>query len=193
MLGRTTRAQTPEPDWLAPLQGEPEIKRALAARANGHATPQSVGEQFRRVAADREDVQNLRRASKKAGRKGRRVPRWTCEDEAAVRDCLDAIRAEFGPVRGLVHGAVLMADRRIEDKNDEQFARVYDTKVGGLRAMLRAVGPDDLKALVLFSSLDGPVRADGLRQAYAEAANEVLNKTAQPRGGGGGRRAGSSP
>src|SRR5205814_1190712 len=52
LLGRTPEPQ-PEPDWLAHLSGEADIKRALGARANGNAAPRLIGEQYRAVAAQR--------------------------------------------------------------------------------------------------------------------------------------------
>ena len=73
-------------------------------------------------------------------------------DAAAVRACLGATRSELGPIRGLVHGAGVLADRRIEDQTDAQFATVYDTRVAGLRHLLAAIGTDDLRVLALFSS-----------------------------------------
>ena len=73
----------------------------------------------------------------------------------------------------------MLADRRIEDQTDAQFAAVYDTKVAGLRSLLAAVRPDsdDLRLLVLFSSSTARFGRTG-QVAYA-AANEVLNKWAQ--------------
>ena len=43
LLGRSAEP-TAEPDWLAPLRDEAEIKRALHAQARGPATPQAIGE-----------------------------------------------------------------------------------------------------------------------------------------------------
>src|SRR5205823_574264 len=87
------------------------------------------------------------------------------------------VRQEFGPVRGLIHGAGVLADARIEDKSGEQFDRVYGTKVAGLRALLAAVAPEDLRALVLFSSSTGRFGRTG--QVDYAVANEVLNKVAR--------------
>ena len=100
-------------------------------------------------------------------------------DTTAVEACLAAILAEYGPIRGLVHGAGVLADRRIEDQTDAKFAAVYDTKVAGLRSLLAAVRPDsdDLRVLVLFSSSTARFGRTG-QVAYA-AANEVLNKWAR--------------
>ena len=174
LLGRSP-APSLEPDWLVPLADEAEIKRALAARASGRATPQAISEQFRGVAANREIARNLRRIERAGARVAYRPV--DVRDAGAVRACLDAVRDEFGPIRGLVHGAGVLADRRIEDQTDEQFAAVYDTKVAGLRGLLAATAGDDLRVLVLFSSSTARFGRTG-QVAYA-SANEVLNKHAQ--------------
>ena len=173
ILGRSP-SPTPEPDWLAPLVDEAEIKRALHLRANGHSTPQAIGDHFRQVAGNREVLANLRRIEEAGARVVYRSV--DVRDGSAVRDAVAALRSELGPIRGLVHGAGVLADRRIEDQADEQFARVFETKVAGLDHLLLAVGADDLKALVLFSSTTARFGRVG-QVAYA-AANEALNKRA---------------
>jgi acyl transferase domain-containing protein/NADP-dependent 3-hydroxy acid dehydrogenase YdfG/acyl carrier protein len=178
LLGRSP-APAPEPDWLAAIDGRDEaaIKRALATRANGRATPQAIGEQSRRVMAGREIARNLRRIEAAGATVVYRAV--DVRDADAVRACLDDVRRAFGPIRGLIHGAGVLADRRIEDQTDAQFADVYDTKVAGLRSLLGALGPDAdaLRVLVLFSSSTARFGRSG-QVAYA-AANEVLNKWAR--------------
>jgi NAD(P)-dependent dehydrogenase (short-subunit alcohol dehydrogenase family) len=98
-------------------------------------------------------------------------------DAAAVRAAVAAVRRDYGPIRGLVHGAGILADRLIEEKTDEQFETVYSTKVVALRTLLDALGSDDLRALVLFSSSTARFGRKG--QADYAAANEVLNKMAR--------------
>ena len=44
---------------------------------------------------------------------------------------MDEDPAEIRPVRGLIHGAGVLADRKIVDQTDGQFDLVYDTKVQG--------------------------------------------------------------
>ena len=39
-------------------------------------------------------------------------------DREAVRSTLDAVRKNLGPIRGLIHGAGVLADRRVEDLTD---------------------------------------------------------------------------
>jgi acyl transferase domain-containing protein/NAD(P)-dependent dehydrogenase (short-subunit alcohol dehydrogenase family)/acyl carrier protein len=174
ILGRSP-SPTAEPDWLVSLTDEAEIKRGLHTRANGHSTPQVIGEAFRQVSANREILANLKRIDQAGAKVVYRSV--DVRDAEAVRAVVDSLRAELGPIRGLIHGAGVLADRKIEDQTDEQFARVYDTKVGGLDALLGAIADDDLRALVLFSSSTARFGRNG-QVAYA-AANEVLNKRAQ--------------
>jgi NAD(P)-dependent dehydrogenase (short-subunit alcohol dehydrogenase family) len=171
LLGRTPAPQ-PEPDWLAALGGEADIKRELARR-NG-LSPREAGEQCRQVLAAREAACNLDRLRAAGASAYRAVD---VRDARAVAEVLAAVRGEFGPVRGLIHGAGVLADARIEDKTAEQFERVYATKVDGLRALLSALEPDDLRALVLFSSSTARFGRTG--QVDYASANEVLNKEAR--------------
>jgi len=174
LFGRSPEPQH-EPGWLLPLRGEAEIKRVLATQANGRATPQLIGEQFRQLSANREILETLRRVESAGARAVYRAV--DVRDANAVRAAVASVRDEFGPVRGLVHGAGVLADRKIEDQTDAQFAEVYATKVAGLRALLAAVGPDEPRAICLFSSSTARFGRSG-QVAYA-AANEVMNKFAQ--------------
>jgi NAD(P)-dependent dehydrogenase (short-subunit alcohol dehydrogenase family) len=174
LLGRSPAPHV-EPEWLAPLSSEAEIKRALAARANGQATPQGVAQQFRATAANREIQRTLLRIEAAAARAIYRAV--DVRDERALRRVLAEARNEFGPIRGLIHGAGVLADRRIESQRDDEFTDVYSTKVGGFRALLRALESDDLRSIVVFSSSTARFGRTG-QVAYA-AANEALNKLAQ--------------
>jgi NAD(P)-dependent dehydrogenase (short-subunit alcohol dehydrogenase family) len=94
----------------------------------------------------------------------------------AVRAALAEVRRELGPITGLVHAAGVIHDRRIAEKSDEQWARVFETKVLGLRALLDATCEDALTLLCLFSSVAGRFGNEG--QADYAMANEVLSKVA---------------
>jgi acyl transferase domain-containing protein/acyl carrier protein len=172
LLGRSESPQ-PEPNWIATLQTEPDIKRELARQPG--ATPKAVGEQYRAITAGREVRQTLERiAAVGAAALYRQVD---IRDAEAVAAVLADVRRDHGPVRGVIHGAGVLADAKIEDKTPEQFQRVYETKVGGLRVLLQAVAADDLRVLVLFSSSTGRFGRAG--QVDYAIANEVLNKAAQ--------------
>jgi acyl transferase domain-containing protein/NADP-dependent 3-hydroxy acid dehydrogenase YdfG len=174
LTGRTP-TPTAEPDWLAGLVTEAEMKKAIAERLGPDAGPRPVGEQYQKVVAQREVRRTLKRITD-AGGKGVYFP-VNVADGKAVADLLHQVRVKYGPVTGVVHGAGVLADRRIEDLTGEQYDHVYATKVDGLRNLLDLLAHEDLKALVLFSSTTGRFGRVG-QLAYA-AANEVLNKTAQ--------------
>ena len=77
---------------------------------------------------------------------------------------------------GIIHGAGVLTDKLIADKTDAQFAKVFRTKVVGLRALLDATVDDELAFLLFFSSAVAYSGNQG--QADYAMANEVLNKVA---------------
>ncbi len=172
LLGRSPLPEA-EPEWLAGLADEPAIKRELSLR-NAGAAPRAVGEKTRAVLAGRE----IRATLERIRAAGANVHYRTVDvrDSAAVAEVLRDVRQQLGPVRGLIHGAGVLADARIEDKTSTQFDAVYGTKVAGLRSLLAAIGDDELKALVLFSSSTARFGRTG--QVDYAIANEVLNKLA---------------
>ena len=97
-------------------------------------------------------------------------------DREALRRELAGLRQEWGPITGLIHGAGVIADKRIADKTDDQFDRVYATKVAGLRALLDATASDPLELLCVFSSVAARYGNPG--QCDYAMANEVLNQVA---------------
>jgi NAD(P)-dependent dehydrogenase (short-subunit alcohol dehydrogenase family) len=171
LLGRSP-APGPAGD-LEALVDEAALKRELSRRNPG-LSPRTVGEQARAVLAQREMRANLERIEKAGGRVLYRAV--DVRDSTAVAGVLDEVRRQVGPIRGLVHGAGVLADARIEDKTAAQFDAVFATKVGGLRALLAGVDQDELRALVLFSSSTARFGRTG--QVDYAMANEVLNKLA---------------
>jgi len=87
------------------------------------------------------------------------------------------VRATWGPITGIVHGAGIIADKPIAAKDPASFARVLSTKVDGLAVLLHATAGDPLKVLALFSSV--AARCGNVGQVDYAAGNEVLNKVAR--------------
>ncbi|MCG8404126.1 MAG: SDR family oxidoreductase [Phycisphaerales bacterium] len=177
LLGRTVLPDQ-EPVWLAGLEDEREIKAAIRENefANGEKPkPKELKQAFRRYMAQREIRTNLDRIRAAGADVIYRVVD-VC-DATAVRAVFGEVSSTFGPVRGLVHGAGLIEDRRILNKTPEQFSAVVDTKVQGLKSLLDAVALDELRHIVLFSSVSG--RCGNQGQVDYSMANEVLNKVAQ--------------
>jgi NAD(P)-dependent dehydrogenase (short-subunit alcohol dehydrogenase family) len=174
LTGRTP-PPPPEPDYLAAATTEAEIKGAIGAALGSEANLRTIGELYKKVIAQREIRRTLERI-REAGAKVAYFP-VDITDGKAVADLLHLVRVKFGPITALVHGAGVLADKRIEDLTGEQFDHVYSTKVDGLRTLLDLLAHEDLKALVLFSSTTARLGRVG-QLAYA-CSNEVLNKTAQ--------------
>ncbi|MHB1397277.1 MAG: SDR family NAD(P)-dependent oxidoreductase [Trichloromonadaceae bacterium] len=174
LLGRSAEPEA-EAAWLAPLQTEAEIKQALLTQAGQGLKPKEIAKQCQAILTARELRSNLARIGAAGGQVIYRA--LDVRDPQAVALTLAEIRREFGPIRGLIHGAGVLADRRIEDKTAEQFAAVYDTKIAGLRALLAALPAEELRVLALFSSSTGRFGRTG--QIDYAVANEVLNKMGQ--------------
>jgi len=174
LLGRSTLPDD-EPHWLAGLTSEAKIKKALLAHADGDRSPKKLEAKFREVMAQREIRAHL--AEIRATGALAHYTTLDVRDAAAVTATLAEVRAAHGPIRGLIHGAGVLADKLIEQKTEEQFDLVYGTKVHGLRNLLTATAPDELRLIALFSSYTGRFGRTG--QVDYAAANEVLNKMAQ--------------
>ena len=174
LLGRSPEPAA-EPAWLQSLGEEAQIKRAIIEQAGGKLHPRDIEERYLQVIAGRELRATLDRIAAAGGKAVYRSV--DIRDAGEVRNLLVEIRREHGLVRGIVHGAGVLADRLIADKSREQFARVYSTKVAGLRTLLAATQDDDLRFLALFSSTTG--RFGRIGQVDYAVANEVLNKLAQ--------------
>jgi len=175
LLGRSPEPET-EPDWLAGLTSETEIKQAIIKQAAAQKpSPKTIEHEYRSISNNREILNNLERI--------RQTGVSVIYRSVDVRDthqviaCIDQVRRDSGPIRGIIHGAGILADRFIVDKTPEQFHEVYSTKVDGVRALLKATQQDDLKIMVLFSSSTARFGRRG--QVDYAAANEVLNKIAQ--------------
>ncbi len=175
LLGRTALAE--EPACCRGAADETALKKALlaAARAAGESpAPAELGARVRDVLACRE-IRSTLAALEAAGSEAR----YEAVNVAGARELslvLERVREEWGPVAGVVHAAGVLADRKISGKTDEQFDRVFDTKVEGLRALLAATQGDPLKLLCVFSSVSA--RCGNTGQADYAMANEVLAKVA---------------
>ncbi|MBB5957324.1 acyl transferase domain-containing protein [Saccharothrix tamanrassetensis] len=172
LIGRTEPAD--EPPGLADAADEAALTRALAGQDDGTTAPKELARRARRILAARE-VRATLAALERAGSPVRYLA-VDVRDEDALTDALAGVRREWGPITGLVHGAGVVADKRIVDKTDAQYDHVLDTKVGGLRALLAATRTDPLDLVVLFSSVVAATGNPG--QSDYAAANEVLNHVA---------------
>jgi acyl transferase domain-containing protein len=168
LLGRTPLDS--EPDGLAAAADWTELIRLLARRQPG--PPAEIAAAARRVLAARE-IQDTLSAIEQSGA----LVRYYAVDvtnPAALGETLAEVRSGWGPVTGIVHGAGVLADALIAVKTEDQFNRVFDTKVEGLRSLLAATADDPLEVLCAFSSVAAQFGNPG--QCDYAMANEVLNQ-----------------
>lgn len=170
LIGRTPL--TDEPPELAAAHDEKSLVRALAHNAH---TPADAVARAREVFAVREIRANLA-AFERAGATVRYAA-VDVTDDAALAHELDRTRQEWGPITGVVHGAGVLADKLIAAKTDDQFDRVYTTKVAGWHALMEATQDDPLTLLCAFSSV--AARFGNLGQSDYAMANEALNHLAR--------------
>jgi len=175
LIGRTELAD--ESPVTRGLTIDAELKRALltsAATQGLKPTPKQLEQQVQRILADREVCATL--AALTAAGSRVRYAAADVRDASALGALLDSVRAELGPITGLIHGAGVLADAPLHKKTLDGFDRVFETKVGGLCALLDATATDALKLVCLFSSV--AARSGNVGQSDYAMANEILNKVA---------------
>jgi NAD(P)-dependent dehydrogenase (short-subunit alcohol dehydrogenase family) len=176
LLGRTPLLS---PAQLEGLEGEEPVVLAefgrRATTAGENVQPRELRARARRAIASREALRTL--ASLRSA--GSEADYFVADvrDEAALRAAIASVRERWGAVTGLVHGAGVLADRRVADKTPEQFSEVYSTKVDGLERLLAATRGEPLRVLCLFSSMAACIGNPG--QSDYAMANEVLNGVAR--------------
>ncbi|CAN5281939.1 hypothetical protein BH11PSE11_BH11PSE11_07530 [soil metagenome] len=98
-------------------------------------------------------------------------------DSSALDKVLARIRAESGPLHGVIHGAGMTDDHLIGKKSIEEFRRVYYAKALSTFNLMQCVKDDALEFAFLFSSLASYTGTPG--QADYVAANELINAVAK--------------
>ncbi len=171
LAGRTKLE--PEAAIFAGLETEAQLQRAILDNSGGKAqSPRELKERAQAVLAARESRATLARISEFS-----KAVYVACDvrDRASVEKLLAEAR-KLGPVRGLVHGAGVLADKLIADKPLASMEAVFDTKLSSLRHLLELLGQEPVKVLALFSSTTARLGRKG--QADYAMANEALNKLA---------------
>jgi acyl transferase domain-containing protein/NAD(P)-dependent dehydrogenase (short-subunit alcohol dehydrogenase family) len=169
LLGRT--ALEDEPADCREARNEAELKRAISRRCGDL---KEISREAARILAARE-IRDTLRALNEAGSPGAYFSA-DMRDQSSVERAVALAREQFGPITAIVHGAGIIADKKITDKTTDQFALVFDTKAGGLAALLAATESDPISTICLFSSVAARFGNPG--QCDYAAANEVLNRIA---------------
>ena len=139
-----------EPDWLVSLNDAGEIKQGILKNEflEQKPKPAQIQERYRAIMSNRAIRKNLDRIRTFSPEVS--YSSWTSGQSrglVAMQDVMD----KMGPVTALIHGAGVLEDKRIVEKQPDQFRRVFETKVGGLDNLMAAASAKDLRYLVLFS------------------------------------------
>jgi len=176
-LGRSS-IEGQEPAWAVGEEDETTLKQRAfeaATRRGERLTPAQVQREINAVMAKRE-IESTLRAVEEAGGHAEYLS-VDVTDGAALSAAVADATARLGVrVTGILHGAGVLADKRIEHKTEADFERVYAVKVTGLENLLACVPAGKVQHLILFSSVAGFYGNVG--QADYALANEILNKTA---------------
>ena len=177
IVGRS-RFDTVEPEWAQGVSDDTALKTQCmeALKAEGEKpTPVKIANRLKPILARREIEQTL---SQLQGC-GSAVTYLSADisDPKELKKQLQPVISKFGDITGIIHGAGVLADKHIADKNEPDYHAVISTKVDGLSTLLQCVELDTLKHLVLFSSAAG-FYGNEAQSDYA-MANEMMNKLAQ--------------
>jgi hypothetical protein len=172
LLGRTSLVD--EPAETRGATTDADIRRALLARAQAKGVaiaPKELAREAKLILDCREIRENIA-ALQGAGAE---VSYHSIDVRSAeaVRVCVDDVRKTWGPIQGIIHGAGVLADALLGNQTDDQFDRVFGTKIDGLRHLLAATADDPLDLLIVFSSVAGRL-GNSAQGAYA-MANETLS------------------
>ncbi|MBT2481033.1 SDR family NAD(P)-dependent oxidoreductase, partial [Streptomyces sp. ISL-94] len=169
--------RTPEPEGDADEFAQAHDRVALRAAliAAGLRTPAEIEAAASRILAEREVRAALAALASVAA-----SVRYHCADvtdEQAVRAVVADVRARHGRLDGIVHGAGILRDGLLRDKQPADFAAVFTTKVAGARHLAAAAAEHGAcpapRFLALFGSVAGVYGNRG--QSDYAAANDALD------------------
>lgn len=172
LFGRTALHE--EPADCRSAGDEAALKRILVRRAGAAPDLASIGRDARAILANRE-IRATIAALESAGAVAR-YDSLDIGDANAVRRTVDDIRRAWGPIRALVHGAGVLADKKLGEKTPGQFESVLRPKIDGARALLEACATDPIEQLCFFSSVAAHAGNPG--QSDYAAANAALDRLA---------------
>ncbi|QIB35179.1 type I polyketide synthase [Ancylobacter pratisalsi] len=165
----------PEDNALKDAASPAALRAVLIAQARATGTIPKPAEMERAVQAilrDREIRANLADFAAAGAKVIYRIA--DVSDPARASELVRGILAEFGRLDGVLHGAGVIEDKLIVDKDPASWARVVETKAQSALALAAAVDPARLRFFIMFGSVAGRYGNSG--QSDYAAANELLNR-----------------
>jgi len=176
LIGRS-KAPSFEPKWARDIQDPGLLKKAILINEFKDLSPKpsDIQKIYKKIVSNREVKKNIQLMTEH----GSKVKYFSADirNPKEIQTIFKAVRKEFNHITAVIHGAGVLEDKLIIDKQMDQFCHVLETKVKGLEVLISASKPDKLKYFVLFSSIAARLGNQG--QCDYSMANEILNKTAQ--------------
>ncbi|MGE4632332.1 MAG: SDR family NAD(P)-dependent oxidoreductase [Planctomycetota bacterium] len=173
LLGRTPEPEN-EPEWSRHLPDD-RLEHHLFDHHGQDFTPTQIREQAQTIRNSREIGARMEALEALGASVVYRSV--DVRDRESLEKAIEEARTVNGPVRGIIHGAGVLADGWITEKSDEQFQQVWSTKVDPARHLLSICRAEELEFIAFFSSMTARLGRKG--QSDYAAANETLNRIAQ--------------
>ena len=176
LIGRSETPST-EPEWANNIYDPAVLKKAILTHLFKDMSPKpaDLEKAYQKIISNREIKKNIQLLKEN----GSQVRYFSADirNEKEIETIFSCVRKDFKHITAIIHGAGVLEDKLIIDKQMDQFCRVLETKIKGLDALLFASKQDKLKYIIIFSSI--AARTGNPGQCDYSIANEVLNKTAQ--------------
>jgi hypothetical protein len=170
LLGRSPLPEV-DPSWrMLSTEGLAQLKASIMrqAAANGRAPHEEWTKVDKAIAIDR--------MLRDCASAGVRATYHSCDvsDWNQLAHVLDEIRADAGPIEGVLHGAAVIRDAAFDRKKLVNVRATLGAKVDAAAALMELTRQDPLKHFIGFSSVSGRFGIRG--QSDYAAANELLCK-----------------
>jgi len=176
LIGRSEEPSF-EPKWAKDIQDPGLLKKAILVNEFKDSTPKpsDIQKIYQKIMSNREIKKNIELMTEH----GSKVKYFSADirNPKEISLIFKAVRKEFDHITAVIHGAGVLEDKLIIDKQIDKFCHVLETKVKGLEVLISASKQDKLKYFVFFSSIAARLGNQG--QCDYSMANEILNKTAQ--------------
>ncbi len=175
ILGRSSEPE-PESSMTQGIHDLNELRRKLLAQAKAEGkstTPAQIEKTLQDLLNTRANRKNLQWFREQGVVEYHAVD--VC-DAKRFGHVLDDIYARYGRIDAVIHGAGIIEDKLIVDKQLDSFNRVFDTKADSAFVLSQYLRPESLKLLVFFASVAG--RFGNRGQGDYGATNEVITRLA---------------
>ena len=177
LLAGRSPLRAPEDPALAELKTNAALRAHLIAQARASSQaprPRDIEQQVQTTLRNREISANIAELRAAGAEVVYRIADVRNAEE--VTTLAAEIYARHGRLDGVIHGAGLIEDKMIVDKDAESWLRVVETKALSAFTLAQAVRPETLRFFIMFGSVAGRYGNSG--QADYGVANELLNRFA---------------